>query len=111
MLEVLESGIIYEEQQIESHLSPQTVNRVVEGMEEAVVGLMRFVRKRSSKIQQEIKDNAHSQRAGDSEWAKIEDTLTTAREEILEMKDMVEVYSGYTLRNGMDSEEKEFENV
>merc|ERR1719300_1969879 len=75
MLKVLESGVIWEEQLIESHLEPDQADKVVDAMEEALDGLIGYIRGHSKEIQQNIKSNVKAQRRdsnGKGEWGKIE---------------------------------------
>lgn len=85
MISLLDSGIVYEEQQLEAHLNEQNVNRTMASLEKAIDGLVGYMQGHSEEIRVNIKENAKRQRDGPLGWAKMEETLRSARDEVIGM--------------------------
>merc|ERR1712228_146468 len=113
MLEVLRSNICYEDQKLASHLNDN--DHIIQDTKNALLDFISFVKENSESIRKsaknEIMQNKKKKKKlasksrnylSRNEWIKLEDTLRTACDDIIDIRSMIEIYGDTDL--GKDEE-------
>ena len=123
LLKILRSNICYEDQKLESHLSDN--DHIITNTKNALIDFISFMKEHKEIIRKSAKKEIMQNRKRKknslpkernyltrNEWKKLEDTLTTACDDIVDIRTMIEVYGDTDL--GKDEElpqNQNFENA
>eukprot|EP00485_Elphidium_margaritaceum_P002796 CAMPEP_0202698750 /NCGR_PEP_ID=MMETSP1385-20130828/11981_1 /ASSEMBLY_ACC=CAM_ASM_000861 /TAXON_ID=933848 /ORGANISM="Elphidium margaritaceum" /LENGTH=371 /DNA_ID=CAMNT_0049355523 /DNA_START=53 /DNA_END=1168 /DNA_ORIENTATION=- len=101
MLKVLESDVTYEEQQLQQHIGEDALGDVIENAKTALVDYIQYMKTNAENIRKHVKhSSSKASKAGDHDdlkWDNMEDVVRDARDELIEVRAMIEAYSGTDL--------------
>eukprot|EP01084_Bolivina_argentea_P173665 300824_1 len=119
MLEILKSGSSYEHKKLESHINNDNVDNIIQNTEDKLRNFIKYMKENKEKIKTLTNQNianikAHKNRDYllKSEWNKFEQFLRNARDEIIDLRTMIEIYADADLGKDEDlPQNKHFTNV